>query len=118
MTQFGGMGGLTVGRGLNEEDAFEMEVNRALGAKIRGSQRFACAMWCALANIVWHHDNGDTAAYSFRAAGDMITAVRRDGGNYMDWYCCGPDGVVTDEITEAMKVEGWTWKTYDDEGKP
>lgn len=88
MTDFGGLGGLKDGRSLNIRDAFEVAVQRSLGAKIIADDDTAKAMWCALANVDWTHKNGDTAVYSFRAAGDLVAAVR-GSGNYMDWYCCG-----------------------------
>lgn len=103
---YGGLGGISGGRSLHERDAFEQAVNRALGARMRESEEMCRQMWSALANQDWRHTNGDTAGYSFRAAGDLIAAVR-GSGDYMDWYCSGPEGVVSAEIEEAMAVEGW-----------
>ena len=107
MTEFGGVGGLEERRELNSDDRFEMAVERALGDEIRSDVEIAKAMWSALANVDWYHpENHDYASYSFRAAGDLIAAIRADG-NYMDWYCCGPYAEVSDHIARALKKEGW-----------
>ena len=106
-TTFGGLGGLSDGRAIDAGDLFEAAVNRCLGDAIRADDAVAREMWCALSNMDWQHANGDTAGYSFRAAGDLVAAIRGKG-NYMDWYCCGRDGIVSVRIADAMAKEGWT----------
>lgn len=121
MTDFGGMGGIKGGRQRNLNDAFEMTVDRLFGDRMRAApvgegffsegdwQSNICRQWwSALANVDWHHTNGDTASYSFRAAGDLIAAIRGQG-DYLDWYCSGPYATVTQEISDAMAAEGWSW---------
>lgn len=110
MADYGGMGGIAGGRNMNPDDAFEIAVNAALGNRIRSDEELCRQMWSALANVSWKHANGDTASYSFRAAGDMIAALRGEG-EYMDWYCSGPEAVVSDEIREAMAAQGWVPET-------
>jgi hypothetical protein len=107
MTDYGGMGGIKGGRELNHADAFEMAVERTLGSRLRVDNELCCALWCSLANVDWKHINGDTASYSFRAAGDLVAAVIGTG-DYMDWYCCGTEGEVDSEIREILATEGWT----------
>lgn len=109
MTDFGGMGGIQGGRPLNPTDLFEATVERVLGEEMRRDHSLAKEMWCALANVDWIHENGDTAGYSFRAAGDLVAAIIGEG-DYMDWYCCGRTGVVSSRIATALEEEDWTYQ--------
>lgn len=104
---FGGLGGLRGGREFDAEDLFEAAVNRCLGDKIRADDEIAKKMWAALANQDWQHTDGHTAGYSFRAAGDLVAAVR-GSGDYMDWYCSHPYPYAGDDIVSALATEGWT----------
>jgi hypothetical protein len=108
MTHFGGLGGIMGGRSVDNEDIFEVMLARVFGERIKTYDVFCTELWSALTNIDWKHTNGDTAGYSFRAAGDVIAAIRGEGC-YMDWYCSGSDGVVSKEIATALAAEGWTY---------
>jgi hypothetical protein len=83
-----------------------MAVARCLGARVRASDNLCRELWSSLANQDWRHRDGDTASYSFRAAGDLIAAIR-GRGDYMDWYCSGPDATVSADIATALAAEGW-----------
>jgi hypothetical protein len=108
---YGGLGGLEEPRQINTKDKFEMAVNRALGADMVDDDEACAEVWCALANVDWTHKNGDTASYSFRAAGDLVAAVSGKG-NYTRWYCSGPDGQVSDRVRRALAKEGWRYDAY------
>lgn len=106
MIEYGGLGGLPNGRPINDGDAFEVAASRCLGNAMKIDDTLCVELWSALANMEWKHDNGDTASYTFRSAGDLIAAVI-GRGNYMDWYCSGPYAVVSDRIKDALSREGW-----------
>lgn len=112
MTDYGGLGGIWEGRPLDEADAFEALLNRLFGDAVRADDETAKALWGALSNVEWHHANGDTAGFSFRRAGDVVAAIRGNG-NYMEWYCSAPYGVVREDIREAMAAEGWVPHYYE-----
>jgi hypothetical protein len=110
VTDFGGMGGIEGGRPRDPEDLFEAAVDRAMGDRLRAEgikgAFIAPRLWGSLSNVDWIHENGDTASYSFRAAGDLIAALIGEG-DYMDWYCSGHDGLADEEVAELMAKEGW-----------
>jgi len=89
--------------------AFEAAVHRALGERIKADEQMARDMWSALANVDWKHKDGEAPGFSFRTAGGFIAEIR-GSGDYMDWYCSGQAGTVTQEIEKAMLAEGWTWE--------
>lgn len=112
MANFGGLGGIPecVPFDAWKGDLFAQALNRALGEQMRCPiyGDIVCAqVWSALANVDWKHEHGDTASYSFRAAGDLIASIK-GAGMYMDWYCSGPSATVAGYIEDAMLAEGWT----------
>ena len=116
MANYGGLGGLEHRRELDTDDAFEMTLNRVFGSRMKTDDQLCTEIWSAMANLDWKHENGDTAGYSFRAAGDLIAAIR-GRGDYLDWYCNGPYETVTDEIEAAMSKEGWRPMYAEDQAK-
>jgi hypothetical protein len=79
---------------------------------LRKNEEFGTELWSALANVDWFHKDDEAktkCGYSFRAAGSLIASMLVQG-DYMDWYCSGPDGVVCEYIAEAMASEGWYYE--------
>lgn len=99
-------GGLVEARVPDLEDDFERAVEQELGDLVRGDAELGNALWAALSNVVWHHRDGARVAYSFRAAGDLVAAIRREG-NYLDWYSETYAGLVAPPIALALWVHGW-----------
>lgn len=93
---------------MNEYDAFEEALERALGSAVRGSEGVGKEVWAALANITWRRKDGEDVEYSFRSGGDVVAELAGEG-DYLDWYGCAQEGVVSERVSQAMEKEGWTW---------
>lgn len=126
--EFGGLGGVWGGRSRNQGDEFENAVERALGERLReegltgegmsmAGESLGARLWGTLANEGFRHENGDTASYSFRAAGDLIAAIVGEG-DYLDWYCSQGYQIRDPEVLEALASEGWLVAEgyWDDDG--
>jgi len=90
---------------------FEQTIARLFRDDLKSGAMNGSELWSALANVTWRHGDSEVG-YSFRAAGDLIAALV-ENGDYMDWYCSGDDGYVSDRIADAMSKEGWTYKECD-----
>ena len=101
------LGGYKGGRPLDIDDPFETAVERCLGDRIRADPAMGHAMWSAMANVQWQNSNGNVAIFTFRAAADLVAAIRREG-DYIDWYCRSSYEVVAPEIASALAIEGWS----------
>jgi hypothetical protein len=74
------LGGLKERREVNSEDAFEAALARVFGERMETDDELCAQIWSALANVDWcHPENHDEVSYSFRAAGDIIAAIRGKG---------------------------------------
>ena len=93
---------------------FEEDLDEVLGDRMRQSDNLCEQVWSAMANIIWEHESGEEFSASFRYAGGVVSDILGEGC-YLDWYCCGPTEVVSDEIADAMASKGWKWKLYADE---
>lgn len=107
MTEYGGIGGIAGGRQRDEADRFEQDMNAVLGERMKASDDLCKRVWGSLANCDWTNIDGDTASYSFRAAGDLIAAII-ERGDYLDWYCSAPYPNPDAEVEEAMAMRGWS----------
>ena len=87
--------------------AFEQMLESVLGEKVRESDGWARSLYAALCNVDWRGPNGEEVGYSWRAAGDVVAALRREG-DYCNWYCGGNEGRVDERIATALRSEGWT----------
>ena len=50
--------------------------------------------------------SADVFSLSWRSAGEYVATLRRRGEIYMDFYCGGGEGTVTDAVKEAMASVG------------
>ncbi len=102
-----------MGKRDNAYDQFEADLEEVLGERIRSGDEACAEMWSALANIIWlHPDFKHEVGYTFRSAGGLIAEIVGEG-DYMNWYCSGPDETVSDHISSALETKGWSYKSYD-----
>lgn len=73
---------------------------------------FATDVYRALCNMQWKRSGTSDEIYSctWRYAGGLIAKIRDKGENYMDFYCSGGEGTVT-EVVEKL-FNSWGWEKY------
>ena len=68
------------------------------------------AIYQSITNTYWSRDDY-LVLYSFRAAGDLIAALREEG-TYLDWYCCARAGIVHPWLADLLATRGWKYRSY------
>ena len=58
--------------------------------------------------------NGEQWTCSWRFAGGIVADIRNQNEDYIDFYCYGNEGQVTEEIRNDMLNLGWEIKPYGD----
>ena len=89
---------------------FENDLTELFKEKICNDDEFAKRIYAALTNIIWRN-GADEFGASFRCTGAIIANIR-DGGDYLDWYCCAGEGVVDADIAAALLTKSWTPHQY------
>ncbi len=70
---------------------------------------FAVEVYRALCNMKWRNLQHPDQIYScsWRAAGGLVAEIRNKGEDYLDFYCSGGEGLVSDQVKLAFMGLGW-----------
>ena len=96
---------------------FEEDLQQ-LSSRIANDLDFATDVYNALCNMRWQRKDNQKEIYScsWRYAGGLVADMRgnNDSMNYMDFYCSGNEGVITDEVAAAFEKLGWVQLPWND----
>jgi hypothetical protein len=92
--------------------SLENDIREILAEKILDDYDFAQEMYAALCNTGWVRTGVPDALatfFSWRYAGGVIASIRNgtDSMSYMEFYCGGNEGIVSDLVREYMSGIGW-----------
>jgi hypothetical protein len=90
---------------------FEADLREALGKRMR-INAVAGQVYSALCNVNWTHEGGTRYSCSWRYAGGLVAEIRGVGEDYLDFYCGGREGHVSDLVSAAMHERGACQKQH------
>jgi len=88
----------------------------AQSERLANDDQLARELYSALCNMQWRlkEDKEDVFSYSWRGAGGLVADMRAIGENYMDFYCTGGEGLVTQQILTIMNDAGFVPEAWED----
>ena len=127
----------------------DMESAEWFVTKVRDSKTYAQNLYAAMCNMRWQKVDvmpiliDEFWTCSWRSSGGLVAKLRNCGEDYMDWYCSGIKGSLSDEefhnltreeqedylniknnwqgegyvagqVSEDFAKIGWKWKEYED----
>jgi hypothetical protein len=84
---------------------YELRTSDYIHNKCVASDEYCRNLYAALCNNDFIKD-GKTCGYSWRYAGGIIANIL-EKGDYIDWYCSGWEGYITDEVRKDITKLGW-----------
>jgi hypothetical protein len=94
---------------------FKSDLNKI--KQLLTDDELAIELYSSLCNMRWQDINDPDNIYScsWRFAGGLVAELRDKGENYMDFYCSGNEGFVSDSIAKMLKDLGWQPLPWGDE---
>ena len=102
--------------------ADELANSTEICEKVLYDEEYAKDLYRALCNMQWRKREimpllrNELWSASWRCAGGIVADLRQEG-DYMDWYCTGGEGTVTEEIKEDLARLGWEPVEYPDDDR-
>lgn len=90
---------------------YDLRSNERLLAKARNSETYCKNLYSALCNNRFFYGDKEWTC-SWRHAGGIVADMIQKG-DYIDWYCGGDEGLVTEEISLDLMMIGWIIKPYE-----
>jgi len=83
---------------------FEEDI-KVLRLKLRDSDDYARAFYCALCNMQWKKLGSDNLySCTWRYAGGLVARLRNKGEDYLHFYCSGNEGTVRADVEEDLNA--------------
>jgi len=94
---------------------YDLRSNERMLSKARNSEVYCEQLYAALCNNQFFYGDKEWTC-TWRFAGGIISDMIQKG-DYIDWYCSGNEGFVTDEIKLDLMMMGWIVKPYESKQK-
>lgn len=100
-----------------ERDLINSDAIRTL---VQTDPTFAQELYAALCNTQFIHremEQPDTEYWScsWRYAGEIVSSLETNGGDYLDYYCSGNEGRISDRVVTHLAEIGWVGRPYPDD---
>ena len=84
-----------------------IEVLKQIPVHMIDDASFMQELYCSMCNVTWNHKTlGEEYSCSWRHAGGVVAGLIGEG-DYLDWYCSGCEGIVSERVAKYMKSYGW-----------
>lgn len=98
----------------------ELKSSVKIVTKCCDSDDYSRDLYSALCNMQWQKKDiwpilkDEFWSCTWRYAGGIVAEIRNEG-DYLNWYCQGNEGYVSDEIKTDLDELGWVPVPYSDD---